>query len=324
MPTAYLSPSQLQDLTNVSSTAPSSGDNGKALVWNQAAGRWQAEQITCICPDGSPSLGTMSLQNANAVTITGGSVSGLSSLAVSGTTASTSTTTGALTVAGGVGIQGTLNSGFFQINPPPGPRNSGLVIQYPANTSNADQGFILRKTTTSGEGFFSFLNGSNNPDAFEAVIEAQNPGSSPSFWLIARDPLNSNSNTQAIRLNVRNRTGNGQYPSNQVAIAFSNFTSSAFWQVTGGGAVTQTGTLAISNSTASTSTTTGALTVTGGAGIAGDLHVGGRINGLGSVQSGTPASAAATGTAGQVRWDADYIYVCTATNTWKRVAISTW
>ena len=38
----------------------------------------------------------------------------------------------------------------------------------------------------------------------------------------------------------------------------------------------------------------------------------------------TPASATATGTAGEVAWDANYIYVCTATNTWKRVAISTW
>jgi hypothetical protein len=38
----------------------------------------------------------------------------------------------------------------------------------------------------------------------------------------------------------------------------------------------------------------------------------------------TPASASATGTAGEVAWDADYIYVCTATDTWKRVAISTW
>lgn len=38
----------------------------------------------------------------------------------------------------------------------------------------------------------------------------------------------------------------------------------------------------------------------------------------------TPASASATGTAGEVAWDADYIYICTATNTWKRVAISTW
>jgi hypothetical protein len=38
----------------------------------------------------------------------------------------------------------------------------------------------------------------------------------------------------------------------------------------------------------------------------------------------TPASASATGTAGEICWDADYIYVCTATNTWKRTAISTW
>lgn len=37
-----------------------------------------------------------------------------------------------------------------------------------------------------------------------------------------------------------------------------------------------------------------------------------------------PASASATGSEGQIAWDADYIYVCTATNTWKRVAIATW
>ena len=38
----------------------------------------------------------------------------------------------------------------------------------------------------------------------------------------------------------------------------------------------------------------------------------------------TPASASATGTAGEICWDANYVYVCTATNTWKRSAISTW
>jgi hypothetical protein len=38
----------------------------------------------------------------------------------------------------------------------------------------------------------------------------------------------------------------------------------------------------------------------------------------------TPASAAATGTTGEVCWDSSYIYVCTATNTWKRAALSTW
>jgi hypothetical protein len=38
----------------------------------------------------------------------------------------------------------------------------------------------------------------------------------------------------------------------------------------------------------------------------------------------TPASATAAGNAGDICWDANYIYVCVATNTWKRTAISTW
>jgi hypothetical protein len=37
-----------------------------------------------------------------------------------------------------------------------------------------------------------------------------------------------------------------------------------------------------------------------------------------------PASATATGTTGEIRIDANFIYICTATNTWKRVAIATW
>jgi hypothetical protein len=41
-------------------------------------------------------------------------------------------------------------------------------------------------------------------------------------------------------------------------------------------------------------------------------------------QGTAPATSGATGTAGDIRYDADYIYVCTATNTWKRAAIATW
>lgn len=37
-----------------------------------------------------------------------------------------------------------------------------------------------------------------------------------------------------------------------------------------------------------------------------------------------PASAAATGTAGTVSWDSGFVYVCVATDTWKRAAIATW
>ena len=37
-----------------------------------------------------------------------------------------------------------------------------------------------------------------------------------------------------------------------------------------------------------------------------------------------PAAANSTGVAGSVAVDSGYIYVCTATDTWKRVAIATW
>jgi hypothetical protein len=38
----------------------------------------------------------------------------------------------------------------------------------------------------------------------------------------------------------------------------------------------------------------------------------------------TPSSSSDTGTAGQVAVDENYIYICTATDTWKRIALSTW
>lgn len=44
----------------------------------------------------------------------------------------------------------------------------------------------------------------------------------------------------------------------------------------------------------------------------------------GATPNGTPASASASGVAGTIQYDANYIYVCVATNTWKRVAIATW
>jgi hypothetical protein len=52
------------------------------------------------------------------------------------------------------------------------------------------------------------------------------------------------------------------------------------------------------------------------------------LSGSGKINISTfaaaPSSASATGTAGTVIFTADYIYICTASNTWKRVATSTW
>ena len=43
-----------------------------------------------------------------------------------------------------------------------------------------------------------------------------------------------------------------------------------------------------------------------------------------SLSSNAPASASATGTAGDIRYDSNYVYICVATNTWKRAALATW
>ena len=50
------------------------------------------------------------------------------------------------------------------------------------------------------------------------------------------------------------------------------------------------------------------------------------INGttLRIMQSATPDSSSAPGYTGQICWDANYIYVCVAPDTWQRTATTTW
>lgn len=43
-----------------------------------------------------------------------------------------------------------------------------------------------------------------------------------------------------------------------------------------------------------------------------------RIN----IPTHTPSSSSDTGTAGDIAWDASYLYICTATNTWTRIALA--
>lgn len=43
-----------------------------------------------------------------------------------------------------------------------------------------------------------------------------------------------------------------------------------------------------------------------------------------SMQVDAPASATAAGEAGQWAYDGSFVYVCTATDTWRRAALSSW
>ncbi len=62
----------------------------------------------------------------------------------------------------------------------------------------------------------------------------------------------------------------------------------------------------------------GVVKVTNGS--TGDGTISGQLRAVGTA----PAATGSTGTAGDIRYDTDYIYVCTATNTWKRAALATW
>lgn len=43
-----------------------------------------------------------------------------------------------------------------------------------------------------------------------------------------------------------------------------------------------------------------------------------------SLFTSVPATSESAGTAGQMAYDSGYFYVCTALNTWKRAALTTW
>jgi len=43
-----------------------------------------------------------------------------------------------------------------------------------------------------------------------------------------------------------------------------------------------------------------------------------------ALSSNAPATASSTGSEGDIRYDSGYVYICIATNTWKRAALTTW
>jgi hypothetical protein len=79
--------------------------------------------------------------------------------------------------------------------------------------------------------------------------------------------------------------------------------------------------LIVLSNTKSISSTTGAVVISGGLGVAGNINIGGNLT-VSNVY--VPTASNSTGTTGQITWDGDYVYICIATDTWKRANISTW
>lgn len=119
--------------------------------------------------------------------------------------------------------------------------------------------------------------------------------------------------------------------SNRTALAlydgagtYSEYLTNAFGALTlnsAGGAITITSAATVKIGGAPVAGTTTTLTNTYALWVAAGHS---KFDGDVSVPTKTPATAGAAGITGTVAWDASYIYICTATDTWKRVAIATW
>jgi len=163
-------------------------------------------------------------------------------------TTATSTTTGALRVNGGVGLQGNLYVG------------GNFNLQ--GNITIGGTGSTTSTSTLVIENPISFLANANNGDSQDIGIVGQYVGGTTKYAGVVRDSV-----TKSFRFfdGVTSKPG--------TTVGFS--TSSA-------GNV-YAGQLMLANSTVSSSTTTGALIVAGGVGIGGKAYIGGEMTITGSI-----------------------------------------
>lgn len=259
------------------------------------------------------------------------------SLQITNTTASTSATTGALIVAGGIGVGGNIistgrvesrlitDSTVFFVSQANGDRN----LSFGSNGLVCDTAGIFGKSNWSGtavaeissQSFVGLLvqqgNAGNNNDLQQwcdfnnnklAAIDSignfftQNiTASRYSLPAAGINPPTFNSRSAGTKLVL--------YPS--ISSTSSDYSigmeASAIW-------------FSVENQFASFNYYGGNTKV---ASISGTGIVTANQFRL-SVLNTPPASATAPGTTGEIRIDTNFIYVCTATNTWKRAGLSAW
>lgn len=165
-------------------------------------------------------------------------------------------------------------------------------------------------TTVAQAQTFQFNGASSNAQA-ASIVRMQTAAAPPSGNFVTMSIAKQGS--QELLLGINKNSATGSVPSNGVFLA----------SYTTGGSIT----IGRGNGAGSPNSADVFIATDGKVGInAADPAVAFDVNGN-SIRvrtAKTPSSASDTGVAGQIAWDASYIYVCTATNTWKRVAISTW
>lgn len=174
-------------------------------------------------------------------------------------TESSNTTTGALTVNGGIGLVGNLNIG------------GNVAIT--GTITLGGGGNTVSTSSLTVDNPIIFVGNNNAADSLDLGFVGEYTSSGVKYTGLVRDA--SDSGIYKLFSGVTSE------PSNTV-----NFTSATY-------STLQLGTLKAVDTTASSSTTTGALIVSGGAGIAGNAYVGGTLNATG--QTNASGGLAVTG-----------------------------
>lgn len=185
--TAFLSPTLLSGLSDVS-VSPGAGQNGYPLTWNNTSGKWVASLLAISSLTGGPLPTSQGGTGSNTGSITatgalalasGGSNQNLSlspsgtgrvttsRLTLSDTSAGTSSSTGALQVAGGIGtggsvfVGGTLRVAGGQSLQMSAPSNQTEYAVFGLSGSEGSDSFLrMAFGLSQGQPFFGFGTGS--------------------------------------------------------------------------------------------------------------------------------------------------------------------
>ncbi len=187
---------------------------------------------------------------------------------ISNSTASTSSTTGALILAGGMGISGVLNS----------------------SNNISTSGVIMINKTSSPNAVADFI-GSNNYmiNTYNRVLKCSSVNVSPvQFDILCHNGISSiSTNNVIIGTSTNNDLSIMTNNSNRLNILANGYigigTISPTYNLDLVGNLRVSDTILFSNNTNSTSTISGALVITGGIGVGGSLFLGGSLNVSGNI-----------------------------------------